>query len=254
MGSKIPTTKFQFKLLFQTNLEKYYRYEGGLTTPGCNPIVQWTVFADTVKISTAQKLEILSWSSGHLIGNNREVQPMQGREVTCFGCEDDGYDNDDDCENKKFVIRSDGSIRPSQNEDMCAAVAKKNGDVKNKAKVMWKPCDLNDTDVVNMAWQFVENDNGEHDCGFIVSEDSDSFAWSVKSLNRAQNQNVHMTAKRDMERQEFVFKHGMIWLHHENDDGQKYCVSYEGPGSKLKTRKCWEPLAGEFGDDSPAMD
>jgi len=69
-----------------TDLSKYYRYMGGFTTPACNPIVQWTVFADTVKITTDQKLEILKWSSGHLIGNNRKVQPMQGREVTCYGC------------------------------------------------------------------------------------------------------------------------------------------------------------------------
>jgi carbonic anhydrase len=70
------------------DLSKYYRYMGGLTTPNCNPIVQWTVFANSVKITSAQKLEILKWSSGHLIGNNRQVQPMQGREVTCYGCED----------------------------------------------------------------------------------------------------------------------------------------------------------------------
>lgn len=74
------------KMAVPKDLSKYYRYMGGLTTPECNPIVQWTVFADTVKISSDQKLEILKWKSGHLIGNNRGVMPMQGRKVTCYGC------------------------------------------------------------------------------------------------------------------------------------------------------------------------
>jgi len=76
----------QVEMAVPTDLSKYYRYMGGLTTPACNPIVQWTVFANSVKITTDQKLEILKWRSGHMIGNNRAVQPMQGREVTCYGC------------------------------------------------------------------------------------------------------------------------------------------------------------------------
>lgn len=85
-ASTYTTNSFDVQIAVPDDTSKYYRYEGGLTTPGCNPIVQWTVFANPVKISSAQKLEILSWSSGHLVGNNRAVQPMQGREVTCFGC------------------------------------------------------------------------------------------------------------------------------------------------------------------------
>jgi len=80
------TTSVDVQMAIPSDLNKYYRYMGGLTTPKCNPIVQWTVFANSVKITTDQKLEILKWSSGHLIGNNRQVQPMQGREVTCYGC------------------------------------------------------------------------------------------------------------------------------------------------------------------------
>jgi carbonic anhydrase len=82
------STSVDVQMAVPTDLTKYYRYMGGLTTPSCNPIVQWTVFANSVKITTDQKLDILKWSSGHLIGNNRQVQPMQGREVTCYGCTD----------------------------------------------------------------------------------------------------------------------------------------------------------------------
>ena len=57
-----------------------------------------------------------------------------------------------------------------------------------------------------------------------------------------------MTKTRDLARQMFHFKHGMIWLDHHNEQGQQYCVSFEGQGSKLRTRKCWEPLA-EVSDD-----
>merc|ERR1711972_493213 len=38
----------QVKFPSAKSLSKYYRYSGGLTTPGCNEIVEWTVFADTV--------------------------------------------------------------------------------------------------------------------------------------------------------------------------------------------------------------
>merc|ERR1712048_923940 len=84
--STYQNTNIDVKMAVPSDLSKYYRYMGGLTTPGCNPIVQWTVFANSVKITSDQKLEMLKWSSGHLIGNNRGVQPMQGREVTCYGC------------------------------------------------------------------------------------------------------------------------------------------------------------------------
>jgi len=71
---KLPTAK---------SLSKYYRYMGGLTTPGCNEIVEWTVFADTVKISQEQANSINAWNA-QLTENNRKTLPLGAREVTYY--------------------------------------------------------------------------------------------------------------------------------------------------------------------------
>ena len=34
-------------ILRNVNLGEYYSYDGGLTTPGCNELVKWTVFKVT---------------------------------------------------------------------------------------------------------------------------------------------------------------------------------------------------------------
>merc|ERR1712183_36450 len=229
------------------DISKFYRYEGGLTTPGCNPIVEWTVFANSVKISSAQKLEMLSWRSGHLIGNNRAVQPLQDREITCFGCEDHDHDHHgddgDDCEGKKYVIRSDGTIRPSNHDDLCAIAH--HG---HKNKVMWQDCDQFVGDSAAMEnWSF-EKVEGE-DFGYISCADEDlveeAMCWTVKSPRRAQNQNVMLTPCREQPRQQFRLEDGMIWLNHVGASDQQYCVSFEGEDSKLKTRKCYPSLGAE---------
>lgn len=36
------------------NLDTFYRYSGSLTTPTCNEVVTWTVFADAITISEKQ--------------------------------------------------------------------------------------------------------------------------------------------------------------------------------------------------------
>lgn len=38
----------------QKDLARYYRYEGSLTTPGCNEAVVWTLFEKPIPLSTAQ--------------------------------------------------------------------------------------------------------------------------------------------------------------------------------------------------------
>jgi carbonic anhydrase len=40
--------------LLPDSLSKFYRYMGSLTTPGCQEIVVWTVFADPITASEDQ--------------------------------------------------------------------------------------------------------------------------------------------------------------------------------------------------------
>lgn len=38
-------------LLMDVDMTKYYRYNGSLTTPGCDEVVVWTVFQQPIRIS-----------------------------------------------------------------------------------------------------------------------------------------------------------------------------------------------------------
>ena len=64
----------------------FYYYEGSLTTPGCNEIVNWFVVDAPIQVSTKQMVKFqnawaknISFAGGN--GNNREVMPLNGREV-----------------------------------------------------------------------------------------------------------------------------------------------------------------------------
>ncbi|KAM4675558.1 carbonic anhydrase 12 [Discoglossus pictus] len=55
-GQKTPIMGFNVRALLPERLDEYYRYEGSLTTPPCNPSVLWTVFRNPVFISEEQLL------------------------------------------------------------------------------------------------------------------------------------------------------------------------------------------------------
>ncbi|XP_078616116.1 carbonic anhydrase 7-like [Branchiostoma floridae x Branchiostoma japonicum] len=81
---------FTFDSFLPADRSRFYRYSGSLTTPGCNEIVAWTVFEDTIKISRNQLNTLLNATyyeaeAGHepeaMANNFRPVLVLNSREV-----------------------------------------------------------------------------------------------------------------------------------------------------------------------------
>merc|ERR1711981_540954 len=124
MGDNFNQTNFEdnfveIHLLIPENTSEYFRYQGGLTTPTCNPVVRWSVWSDTFKISTDQKNTMLGWSAGHMIGNNRGVQPLAGREIWRFGDDHDEEHHDD---HEMSLFDDEGHWHAANMDDMCVGV------------------------------------------------------------------------------------------------------------------------------------
>jgi carbonic anhydrase len=76
---------------------RFYRYEGSLTTPACNEVVLWTVFATPLEISADQMNQLRqlqnAWN-GTMVNNNRPTQALGQRPVyrsysdTVWNCKD----------------------------------------------------------------------------------------------------------------------------------------------------------------------
>jgi len=72
-------------LLHGSDLSSFYRYEGSLTTPSCNQIVQWTVVKQPLMISKEQLEAFRQLEDGHshkIVDNFRPVQSTIGRKVS----------------------------------------------------------------------------------------------------------------------------------------------------------------------------
>nr|XP_056721011.1 carbonic anhydrase 4 [Euleptes europaea] len=71
----------------EEELTKYYRYNGSLTTPGCNEGVIWTLFEKPIILSSAQvqdfwmKLYFGKSNTSPMEDNFRPAQPLDGRTV-----------------------------------------------------------------------------------------------------------------------------------------------------------------------------
>ena len=90
--------------------KKYYRYQGSLTTPDCNQVVTWTVFAEMTKISRAQMERMMKMNS-LTVGNFRVPQAMNGRKVTVYGDRSMKKEQNKKCKDKyepliKFMCRN----------------------------------------------------------------------------------------------------------------------------------------------------
>ncbi|XP_069910180.1 carbonic anhydrase 9 isoform X3 [Oryctolagus cuniculus] len=82
-GSETWVPGLDVSALLPSDLSRYFRYEGSLTTPPCSQGVIWTVFNQTVRLS-AKQLHTLSdslWGPGdsRLQLNFRAAQPLNGR-------------------------------------------------------------------------------------------------------------------------------------------------------------------------------
>ena len=77
-------TTLSLRDLIPASTSKFYRYQGSLTTPGCNEIVVWTVFDSPITISDKQieKFRELIGEDGDVLVNNyRPAMPLMGRTV-----------------------------------------------------------------------------------------------------------------------------------------------------------------------------
>ncbi|XP_007945207.1 carbonic anhydrase 9 [Orycteropus afer afer] len=84
-GSEAWVPGLDVSALLPSDLSRYFRYEGSLTTPSCAQGVTWTVFNQTVKLS-AKQLHTLSdtlWGpdDSRLQMNFRATQPLNGRVI-----------------------------------------------------------------------------------------------------------------------------------------------------------------------------
>ncbi|XP_028739910.2 carbonic anhydrase 9 [Peromyscus leucopus] len=84
-GAKIEIPGLDVSALLPSDLSRYYRYEGSLTTPPCSQGVIWTVFNQTVKLSAKQlhTLFVSLWGphDSRLQLNFRAAQPLNGRVI-----------------------------------------------------------------------------------------------------------------------------------------------------------------------------
>jgi len=74
------------------NLDGFWRYDGSLTTPGCDEVVTWTVFETPIKMKAAT-FDMLTKSTGLATlpptdpktpSNYRKVQALNGRKVNYY--------------------------------------------------------------------------------------------------------------------------------------------------------------------------
>ncbi|PAA93172.1 hypothetical protein BOX15_Mlig032849g1 [Macrostomum lignano] len=85
------TVQLQLRGLLPDNLQRFVNYDGAFTTPGCNPVAQWHLFTDMMKIRKELLLQFTSAffdkaKTRPMVNNFRPVMSRHGREIRCsFG-------------------------------------------------------------------------------------------------------------------------------------------------------------------------
>jgi len=82
--TEIEATPFAISSFLTGDLSSFYRYNGSLTTPSCNEIVQWTLVKDPVPVSIDQMdafRQLLTKESLPLVDNFRPAQKLGSRQV-----------------------------------------------------------------------------------------------------------------------------------------------------------------------------
>ena len=86
VGQRLNTTVNFYDLL--PSYRSYYYYEGSLTTPNCNEVVQWFLLEETISIPSAylaQLREVEENEEGdRLTFNYRSTQDLAGRQVSRY--------------------------------------------------------------------------------------------------------------------------------------------------------------------------
>lgn len=90
-GNGTTMASFSLRDMLPESLDKFYRYSGSLTTPGCDESVVWTVFTNTIPISESQIQKFRQIMSSDkdpvtkadlpMVNNYRPPQPINGRVV-----------------------------------------------------------------------------------------------------------------------------------------------------------------------------
>ncbi|XP_067687020.1 carbonic anhydrase-like [Haliotis asinina] len=88
-GTNTTVTPFMLNELLPSSLDNFYRYSGSLTTPNCNEVVTWSVFPQSIKITssqmavfrTLQSVEQNDDGNHNMYNNYRPVQAMGSRKL-----------------------------------------------------------------------------------------------------------------------------------------------------------------------------
>lgn len=75
---------YPLKAFLPRNVDRFYRYDGSLTTPTCNEVVTWTVFDEAISISEKQLNSFRALVDDHgamIVDNFRPPQPLNNRKV-----------------------------------------------------------------------------------------------------------------------------------------------------------------------------